>query len=91
MNMYDEDSVVAPARRITPATMAKVSPLPPPEEIFADWLVSVPHGACIEEAARRQIEVIDRRNLLHPDVQKLRLLLLAVAGATHWSRPVSNL
>ena len=89
--MYDEDSVIAPVRRPTPAAMAKVSPLPPPEEIFADWLVSVPHDACIEEAARRQIEVIDRRNLLHTDVQKLRLLLLAVAGATHWSRPVSNL
>jgi hypothetical protein len=91
MSMYDQDSVIAPARRANPATMAKVSPLPPPEEIFADWLVSVPHGACIEEAARRQIEVIDRRNLLHPDVQRLRLLLLAVAGTTHWSRPIPNL
>lgn len=89
--MYDQDSVIAPARPAAPATMAKVSPLPPPEEIFADWLVSVPHGACIEEAARRQIEVIDRRNLLHPDVQRLRLLLLAVAGTTHWSRSLPNL
>lgn len=89
--MYDEDSVIAPARRPDPATMAKVSPLPPPEEVFADWLISVPHDACIEEAARRQIEVIDSRNLLHPDVQKLRLLLLAVAGTTHWSRTLPNL
>jgi len=90
--MYDEDSVIASVRRLDPATMAKVSPLPPPEEIFADWLISVPHDACIEEAARRQIEAIDRRNLLlHPDVQRLRLLLLAVAGTAHWPRPVSNL
>jgi hypothetical protein len=91
MSMYDEDSVIAPVRRIYPATMAKVSPPPPPEEIFADWLISVPHDACIEEAARRQIELIDRRNLLHPDVQRLRLLLLAIAGTTHWSRSIPNL
>ena len=39
----------------------RISPLPPPEEIFVDWLMSVPHGDCLEAAARYQIEMIDRR------------------------------
>ncbi len=40
--------------------MARVSPLPAPEEVFADWLLSVPHDDCMEAAARFQIELIDR-------------------------------
>ncbi|QPC93137.1 hypothetical protein [Mesorhizobium sp. INR15] len=79
------------ARKIDTATMRAVSPLPPPEEVFIDWLMSLPHGASIERAARRQIALIDQRVSLHPDVQCLRTLLVAVAGATHWQRPVSNL
>ncbi|WP_144708884.1 MULTISPECIES: hypothetical protein [unclassified Aminobacter] len=67
-------------RRRDRATLAKVSPLPPPEEVFADWLVSVQPNACLEAAARNQIEMIDRSAVaLHPSVQQLRLLLLAVA------------
>ena len=78
-----------PAR--PPATMAAISPLPPPEEVFADWLLSVPHGADLRHAARRQIALIDRRRSLHPDVQVLRVLLAAVAGTGVWTPPVSNL
>lgn len=86
----DEDTVAAPRQRERPA-MAAISPLPPPEEIFADWLMSVPHDADIARAAWRQIEVIDRRASLHPDVQVLRTLLLSVAASGRWSKPVSNL
>ena len=68
-------------RPLDRCAMASISPLPPPEEVFIDWLMSVPHGADIEWAARRQIETIDRRMLLHPDVQCLRALLQAVAGS----------
>jgi len=57
-----------------------VSPLPPPDEVFADWLLSVPHGADIATAARRQVELIDDRGLTHPDVACLRMLLVAIAG-----------
>jgi hypothetical protein len=66
--------------RIDRATMTRISPLPPPEEVFADWLLSLPHDADIEAAARRQIEMIDRRATQHADVRCLRLLLAAVAG-----------
>ncbi len=72
-------------------TMAAISPLPPPEEIFADWLLSVPHGANLEAAARRQIALIDRRASLHPDVQCLRTLLVAIAGDYDWRKPIANL
>ena len=85
------DSRVRGRRRPNPATMAAISPLPPPEEVFADWLLSVPHGADLRQAARRQIALIDRRRSLHPDVQVLRVLLAAVAGTGVWTPPVSNL
>lgn len=72
--------------------MARVSPLPPPEEVFADWLLSVSHDDCIEAAARFQIELIDRSPAAsHPDVRHLRLLLVAVAGDGAWQAPTANL
>jgi hypothetical protein len=42
--------------------------------------MSVSPDDCLEAAARYQIEMIDRRMSPHPDVQCLRMLLLAVAG-----------
>lgn len=71
---------LATPRRIDRAAMARISLLPSPEEVFADWLLSLPHDADIEAAARRQIELIDRRVTFHPDVQCLRMLLAAIAG-----------
>jgi hypothetical protein len=71
--------------------MARISPLPPPEEVFADWLLSLPHDADIEAAARRQIELIDRHSTFHPDVQCLRMLLLAIAGESVWRRASRNI
>ncbi len=85
------DDTTTAARSSANKTLAAVSPLPPPEEVFVDWLMSVPHGTDIEEAARRQIALIDRRMPLHPDVQCLRAMLVAVAGTTHWRKPVRNL
>jgi hypothetical protein len=70
--------------------MARISPLPPPDEVFADWLVSVPHGSDIETAAKRQIAIIDGRASLHPDVACLRALLVAVAGGGGWPGPLPN-
>ncbi|WP_146201442.1 hypothetical protein [Pseudaminobacter salicylatoxidans] len=66
--------------------MASVSPLPPPAEIFIDWLMSVPVGADLAAAARNQIGLIDRRAPLHPDVRRLRMLLSALAGSAGPSR-----
>lgn len=66
-------------RLIDRATLTRISPLPPPEEVFADWLLSLPHDADIEAAARRQIDLIDRSANFHPDVQCLRMLLVAIA------------
>lgn len=87
--MTNDDSVIDPVRQIDAATTAKVSPLPPPEEVFFDWLVALPPGACIEVAARREIELIDRRAVQHPDVRRLRMLLVAMAGVVEWQRPAN--
>ncbi|EXL09473.1 hypothetical protein [Aquamicrobium defluvii] len=70
-----------------PERAAKISPLPPPEEVFVDWLMSVPPHACLEDEARRQVELIDSRPTLHPDVRCLRALLVAVAGEGEWHSP----
>lgn len=89
--MDNDDGVIAPIRKIGPRTMAKISPLPPPEEVFADWLMALPHDACLQTAARGEIARIDRSNLLHPDLQCLRLLFVAIAGSAPWQRPAPNL
>lgn len=78
-------------RSLDRSTAARISPLPPPEEVFVDWLLSVPHGADLEDAARRQIEIIDRLAPIHPDVRSLRVLLGCVAGGSFWRRPPGNL
>lgn len=85
------EELVTRRRRIDRETMARISPLPPPEEVFADWLLSLPHDTDIEAAAKRQIELIDRGVAFHPDVQCLRMLLVAVAGEGVWQRPSRNL
>jgi hypothetical protein len=86
MTARDDDDIIAARRPLDAEAMRAVSPLPPPEEVFADWLMSVPHGADIAAAARRQIALIDRRMPFHPDVQCLRMLLVAVAGDGSWSK-----
>lgn len=92
MTARDGNRTVVSHPTVTPAVMAAISPLPPPEEIFADWLLSVPSEDCLEAAARWQVEIIDRSPAArHPDVCKLRSLLLAVAGDFDWARPISNL
>ena len=87
----DEEVVEARHRQLDGKTMAAVSPLPPPEEVFADWLMSVPAGLSLEVAAQRQIECINRRGSLHPDVMVLRGLLAAVACSDDWPKPIPNL
>ena len=81
MTARDDDAIAA-RRPLTRETLRTISPLPPPEEVFADWLMALPQGACIEAAARREIARIDGSNLFHPDLQCLRMLLVAVAGST---------
>ncbi|MEZ2329635.1 hypothetical protein AB6802_07920 [Mesorhizobium sp. RCC_202] len=78
-------------RRANAATMRAVSPLPPPEEVFADWLLSVPHEADLEAAALSKVALIDRCGSLHPDVQRLRTLLAVVAGTSAGPTRVRNL
>lgn len=93
MTARDREKVVARRRRrVDRVAMAMISPLPPPEEVFIDWLMSVQPDDCLEAAARYQIEIIDRSAvLLNPDVRHLRTLLVAVAGDGEWARTVSNL
>jgi hypothetical protein len=70
---------------------AAACPLPSPEEVFADWLRSVPRDADLGAAAKEQMALIDRRASHHPDVQFLRKLLAAVAGECTWRKPFANL
>jgi hypothetical protein len=59
--MTARDENLATSRRpLNAKRMAAISPLPPPEEVFVDWLMSVPANDCLEAAARYQIEIIDR-------------------------------
>jgi len=91
MTARDDDDTIAARRPLDHTAMRMISPLPPPEEVFADWLMSVPHSADLAAAARKQIALIDRRMSFHPDVQCLRMLLAAVAGDSGWQRPLRNL
>ncbi len=91
MTARDDDDTIAARRPLPRTTLQAVSPLPPPEEVFIDWLMSVPHDADLEIAAQRKIAVIDRCGTLHPDVQRLRTLLAVVAGASAWPKQVRNL
>lgn len=85
MTAHRRNGFTAAGRRLLDAEdMARISPLPPPEEVFLDWLLSVPHGADLELAARRQIALIDATQSHHPDVECLRLLLVSVAGGAPW-------
>ena len=80
MSAQTKPGAAQACRPIDRHAMAAISPLPSPQEVFIDWLMSVPHGDCLEAAARYQIEMIDRRMSPHPDVLCLRMLLVAVAG-----------
>lgn len=86
----EQATAPGPRKVISRETMVAISPLPPPEEVSADWLISVPPCISIEMAARRQIAAIDTRDLIHPDLQVLRTLMAAVAGRGAWSRPGFN-
>ena len=81
MTARDPDGLSIRPRPLRASGTGRVSPLPPPEEVFADWLLSVPHGEDLAAAARRQVEMIDDRGPSHPDAACLRMLLVAVAGA----------
>lgn len=80
MTGRDPDGLSTRPRPVGGRGVKRVSPLPPPDEVFADWLLSVPHGEDLAAAARRQVELIDARGQAHPDLDCLRLLLVAVAG-----------
>jgi hypothetical protein len=92
MTARDGEDITSARSPLDAGTMVAISPLPPPEEVFIDWLMSVPPDDCLEAAARYQIEIIDRSAvLLHPSVRHLRTLLVAVSGDADWPRPISNL
>jgi hypothetical protein len=79
-------SIIAPALRPEPTVAEPVSPLPPPEQVFLDWLMWLPADADIEAAARREIARLDRRMPLAAGALRLRALFQALtAGEQHGS------
>ena len=81
----------APRRASHPRPTAAASRLPAPEEVFVDWLLSLPPGASLATAARRQIALIDQSASAHPGLAGLRTLLLAVARDGSGAKPPMNL
>lgn len=84
---------LSPAQHLRPdrRTAATVSPLPPPEEVFADWLMAVPHDADIAHAALLQVDLIDGSGIMHPDLDCLRLLMLSLAREVTPKRRIGGL
>ena len=78
-------------RSVSPRVMAMISPPPPPQEVFVDWLMSLPAESDLPAAALKQVARIDGTGLLHPDVLCLRTLLVAIAGNCGWRKQLSNL
>jgi hypothetical protein len=50
-----------------------------PREVFLAWLLWLPQGADVAEAARREVARLDRAEPLPPEVAALRLLLVEAA------------
>jgi hypothetical protein len=71
-------STIAPVPRREPAIAEPVPPLPPPEQVFLDWLLWLPADADIEAAARREIARLERRMPLADGTRRLRALFLAL-------------
>jgi hypothetical protein len=65
-------------RSVGSAASAPFTTLPSPEEVFFNWLVSLPNGVCVKDAARQQIALIERRSLRHSDARRLRTLFVSV-------------
>jgi hypothetical protein len=64
--------------------------LPAPEEVFVNWLLSVPPHVNLEMAAREKMVLIDQRAPHDPDAACLRTLLAAVANDCSWRKPILN-
>ena len=71
---------IAPVGRPGPRMAEAVPPLPPPEQVFLDWLMWLPADADVEAAARREIARLDRRLPLAAEAEQLRMLFQAVLG-----------
>ena len=52
---------------------------PSPEDVFIAWLLWLPDGVDLPEAALQEIAKLDHRAALPPGAKRLRDLLLAVA------------
>ena len=52
--------------------------LPSPEDVFIAWLLWLPDGVDLPEAALQEVARLDRRPALSPGAERLRDLLLAV-------------
>ena len=52
--------------------------LPSPEDVFIAWLLWLPDGVDLPEAALQEVARLDRRPALPPGAERLRDLLLAV-------------
>lgn len=70
---------------------ASNDPFPAAEQVLIDWMLSVPRGVNLEAAARQQIALIDKRALMHPELQYLRTLFVGIAGECNWRGTFTHL
>lgn len=67
-------------------TLSLSSPeaMPRPEDVFLNWIFSLPDGADLPRAARGEIDRIDRSGHPGPDVSKLRGLFEQASLGQSW-------
>src|SRR3546814_4660586 len=78
---YPADLIARRTRARATSAPRPRNDMPRPEDVFLAWLCSLPEGADIAAAARREVARIERRAPLRPELQRLRDLFLEIGRA----------
>src|SRR3546814_12435078 len=68
---YPADLIARRTRARATSAPRPRNDMPRPEDVFLAWLCSLPAGADIAAAARREVARIERRAPLRPELQRL--------------------
>ena len=53
-----------------------------PEAVFISWLLWQPRGADLAAEALKEIAKLSRHHRKHPDIERLRMLFMTLAGGS---------